>query len=44
MNEEYDDYYNDHDYNQNDAEDQAAEEGEFIFFGIISGFFDWLFK
>lgn len=37
MSADYDDYY----------EEQLMEEnevGEFIFFDIFSGFFDWLFK
>jgi len=27
-----------------EEEDDDEEEDEFIFFGIFSGFFDWLFK
>ena len=46
MIEEYDDYDHYMDCNQEHEDEQADEdeEGEFIFFGIFSGFFDWLFK
>ena len=46
MSEEYDDHCNDLDYEQDYEEKQTDEdeEGEFIFFGFISGLFDWLFK
>jgi hypothetical protein len=53
MNEDYDDYDYDLGYTQQSDEDyqerkeeqsDEGEEGEFIFFGIFSGFFDWLFK
>lgn len=49
MNDDYDDYYEE-EYTDEDQqyydEDQLEkdEEGEFIFFGIFSGFFNWLFK
>jgi hypothetical protein len=53
MSEEYDDDDNYLGYNQwydednQEREEEQAdedEEGEFIFFGIFSRFFDWLFK
>jgi len=42
MIEEYDDYDHRMDYNQWCEEEQVDEdeEGELIFFGILSGFFD----
>ena len=46
MTEEYDNFDDDYDWdteqgwNEYDTEDRAQE---FIFFGIVSGFFNWLF-
>jgi len=49
MGDDYGDYFEEqyYDDDQQQYEEQQAEEdeeGEFIFFGIFSGFFDWLFR
>lgn len=49
MSDDYNDNYEEQSYedDQQQYEEQRAEEneeGEFIFFGIFSGFFDWLLK
>ena len=43
MSNQYDDYYEEQFY-EDDQQQAEDEEGEFIFFGIFSGFFDWLFR
>jgi hypothetical protein len=48
MSDAYDDYFAEEFWYQEDVplDSQTVErnEEEFIFFGIFSGFFDWLFK
>ncbi len=54
MSDDYDDYYEDQYYDDNQqyeeeraqAEELAEKEVDdnFLIFGIVSGFFDWLFK
>jgi len=46
MSDDYDEYYEDQYDDQQYEEQQAGEEEEegFLFFGIFSGFFNWLFK
>ena len=49
MSDDYDDYYEEPYYedDQHQYEEEQVEEideEKFIFFGIFSGFFDWLIK
>ena len=45
---QYDDQYYDDDQQQQDEAEMVAENdsgwNDFLFFGIVSGFFNWLFK